>query len=73
MKVKDLIAKLQELDLEAEVLIAENWYSMGAVQQEIRNVLDTDFRVGKVNEFPIMRNLSEHTEGLIIGHLNTYV
>lgn len=73
MKIKDLIAKLQELDPETEILIAENWHSMGAVQQEVRDVLDTDFRIGKINEFPVMRNLSSHVEGLIIGHLNTYI
>lgn len=77
MKIKDLISILEELSEKSElgkdtpVLLVENWYSMNAIQQEVRDILNTDLRFGKVNEFPIMRNLSQEIEGVIIGHLNT--
>lgn len=77
MKIKDLISILEELSQQSElgldtpVLLAENWFSSGAIQQEVRDILIADLRFGKVNEFPTMRNLSQEIEGVIIGHLNT--
>lgn len=77
MKIKELIDNLtiiseqSELGLDTPVLLAENWFSLGSIQQEVRDILPTDLRFGKVNDYPIMRNLSKNIEGIIIGHLNT--
>ena len=78
MKIKELINILEELSQQSEqgldtpVLLVENWHSLGAVQQEVRDIDLTDITFGKVNAFPIIRNNSECVEGIIIGYLNTY-
>lgn len=77
MKIKELINILEELSQQSEqgldtpVLLVENWASMDTIQQEVRDIELSDLTVGKVNDFPIMRNSSESIEGLIIGYLNT--
>lgn len=78
MKLKELIDQLtiiseqSELGSDTPVLLVENWHSLGAVQQEVRDIDLTDITFGKVNAFPIIRNNSECVEGIIIGYLNTY-
>lgn len=79
MKIKDLISKLEELSqqyesgLDTHIFIVENWFSMNSIQQEVRDLYNSDLTIGKVNEFPVMKNLSNEVEGLIIGYLNKVV
>jgi len=74
MKVKNLIQLLQEYPEDADVLIVEHGFSMGAVQSYVRLLIaeDVSFQ-NKINEKDLIFPEGDIAEGVLIGQIPQYV